>query len=132
MKNDYPTKEVFICDCFSNEHQLVLCYMFGDDELDFDTMTFQFYLNPTFGFWKRIGVAIRYIFGYKSKYGDWDDYMVNHKDCDKLIDYFQKLKNDYVNVNANITNSLNNDSVLDHFRSDITNTKPQNTTTNNP
>jgi len=130
MKKDYPTKEVFICDCFSNEHQLILCYISGDDELDFDMLTFQTYLNPTFGFWKRIIVGVRYIFGYKSAYGDWDDYVVNHEDCDKFIYYFQKLKDDYANVLK--AHEANGNRIPRRITTEITNSKPQNTTTSNP
>lgn len=106
-KNDYPTKEVFICECSSTEHQLVMCYIPGDDECDSDMLQFQMHLQPTYGFWKRTWAAIRYIFGYRSRFGNWDDFLVDPKDCDKIIDYLLRLKHDDAEVKANLEKKYN-------------------------
>jgi hypothetical protein len=40
---------------------------------------------------------VKYIFGHKSKYGAWDEFMFNPEDADKLqelVDYLKKQKKD--------------------------------------
>lgn len=100
MKNDYPTKEIIVCDCFSTEHQLVFTYMYGDDDTDYDVMNIEVHLISYDSFWKRLVAGIKYIFGHKSRYGEWDNFIVKHEDYDKFISYFQKLKDDVATVQA--------------------------------
>lgn len=70
----------FECECGSPEHTLVFRYNEEDNELY--TMVF---LNQYRNIFKRIWVAIKYIFGYKSKYGDWDCFVLRPEDKDRLI-----------------------------------------------
>lgn len=107
-KGDWPSKEVFICECFSTEHQLVVSYMPGENKLDYDELNFEVHLHPTYGFWRRVWSAIKYIFGYRSRYGNWDNFMVNVNDADKLITILQKFKDDTAKVKeANLMNGNN-------------------------
>jgi len=106
-KNDFPTQEVFICECSSSEHQLVLQYIYGNDECDSDMLQFQMHLKPTYGFWKRAWSAIRYIFGYRSRFGHWDDFLVDPKNCDKIIEYLTMLKEDDKLVKSNLEKKYN-------------------------
>lgn len=55
------------CQCSSDEHHLV--YRFDPDERTIYTSV---YLHQYRGFWKRVWVAVKYVFGYQSKYGAWD------------------------------------------------------------
>jgi hypothetical protein len=48
-------------------------------------------------FWKRLVYGIKYIFGHKSKYGAWDEFIFNPNDADKLqelVDYLKKQNNE--------------------------------------
>jgi hypothetical protein len=48
--------------------------------------------NP---FWKRLMYGIKYIFGYKCRYGAFDEFIVNPKDADKIqeiVDYLKKIE----------------------------------------
>jgi hypothetical protein len=36
--------------------------------------------------------GIKYIFGYKSRYGAWDEFLLNPEDADKLQDVVNYLK----------------------------------------
>lgn len=85
-------KEVLICDCFSTEHQFVFTYCKGEYENEFDDLSIEIRLVHRFGFWKRIVVGIKYIFGYRSRFGDWDCFDFDHENCDKLINALQNLK----------------------------------------
>lgn len=146
MKNDYPTKEVIVCDCFSIEHQLSFTYVYGDDETDYDVMNLEVHLISYDSFWKRLRAGIKYIFGHKSIYGEWDNFIVKREDCDKFISYFQKLKDDELAVqakqieialaNANVSGKNPQDQVLPNKKwttslgGELTSTQPLDTTTN--
>lgn len=43
-----------------------------------------FFLNNEKNIFKRIFTAIKYIFGYKSKYGHFDEFIFKHQDKNKL------------------------------------------------
>ena len=48
-------------------------------------------------FWKRVVHGVKFMFGYKSKYGAWDEFIFNPNDADKLqelVDYLKKQKNE--------------------------------------
>ena len=75
------------CECHSDEHTLRFAY---DEDGDLYTSV---YLNQYRGFWKRVLVAIKYVFGYKSRYGDWDCFVANSPEKIKeLKDFFNSVK----------------------------------------
>jgi hypothetical protein len=48
-------------------------------------------------FWSRLKYGLKYIFGYKSQYGAWDEFILNPNDADKLqdvVDYLKEKKNE--------------------------------------
>lgn len=61
-----------VCMCYSDEHTLRFQYFPEDSGHDHPSLYTSVFLNETNTFWQRIWVAIKYIFGYKCKYGDWD------------------------------------------------------------
>lgn len=70
--------QLFICSCFSHEHQYIFTY---DQE---DNMI---YVHPHLiyrGFWRRLWVAIRYVFGYKCRFGAWDEFILDVDDVSRL------------------------------------------------
>lgn len=77
--------ELFVCECSNVEHQLIFTY-FDDEPGD---VYMSVHLVPETSIWKRIKNAIKYIFGYKSKYGDFDEFIFKREDCEKL----QKITN---------------------------------------
>lgn len=76
----------FECACFSDEHLL----KFHLDDED-NTLTASIFLNQWRSWYGRIWIAIKYLFGYKSKYGDWDCWLLRKEDAERLkgmlIDY---------------------------------------------
>lgn len=75
--------EIFICECGSLEHSYAFWY---DDE--FNDVHFMPHLKQHRNFFKRISIAIKYIFGYKSRYGDFDSMIINPEDIKKIKNYF--------------------------------------------
>lgn len=73
------TTEFFECACFSDEHTLKFSY--DPDENELYTSV---YLNQYRSVWKRIWVALRYVCGYRTKYGHWDCFILRPEDAARL------------------------------------------------
>lgn len=67
------------CSCYSDEH-LLLLHWFSDDK---DEMYVSVHLKEL-SFWKRIKLAIKYIFGYKSKFGHFESFVWDREQVCKL------------------------------------------------
>mgnify|MGYP006981128076 CR=1 FL=1 len=79
---------LFICKCDNTEHQLIFSYFKDSDEV-----YVCIHLIPERNIFKRIFNALKYIFGHKSKYGDFDEFIFNKEDSDKLqkvVNYLNK------------------------------------------
>ena len=77
----------FECACGSSEHTLRFTLDKEDKEIYTDV-----YLNQYRAWYMRLLVGIKYIFGYKCKYGHWDNWILYEPDiirlrnmCDELI-----------------------------------------------
>lgn len=81
-------REVFICKCDSVEHQLSFWYDKEENELHCEP-----HLSPYKNFFKRCAGALKYIFGYRSKYGDWDCMIFKNEDLVKLKSFLDESIN---------------------------------------
>lgn len=85
-------RELFVCDCENTEHQLIFSY----DEDDKDESDFELYvsvhLKPESNPFKRMWRAVKYIFGHHSRYGDFDEFIFNPNDADRLQNVVDALK----------------------------------------
>jgi len=79
----------FECRCGSDEHTLRFVLDKEDNEI-----YVSIFLNKYQNIFKRICVAIKYVFGYKCKFGHWDNWIMCNEDIDKL----QKMINDFKNI----------------------------------
>lgn len=77
----------FECKCGSDEHTL----RFTLDKEDKEIYT-SIFLNNYLNIFKRLFVAIKYIFGYKCKYGHWDCWVMRDEDIQKLSDMLDNYK----------------------------------------
>lgn len=82
-------REVLICQCESLEHQVTFSYLEGDKDGD---VYMEVHLAPL-GFWQRVVNGIKYIFGHRSKYGDFDEMIIKKEDVWKLEKIVEYLKN---------------------------------------
>lgn len=77
--------ETFYCDLNSPEH----VFRFVVSECEFDNQDIELYLevylNQYRSFFQRLMVAIKYLFGYKSKYGHWDVTTLSEDDVQRLF-----------------------------------------------
>lgn len=79
--------DIIICECFTPEHQIIFFYDEEGNEL-----TARIHLKTYKNVFKRLYTAIRYVFGYKSRFGEWDNFIVNPNDAEKLIGILQQYK----------------------------------------
>lgn len=68
------------CACHSPEHLLILD---PDEELEF---TYCYVALNKEHWFKRIILAIKYILGYQSKYGHFDEFIINKENAQKIIE----------------------------------------------
>jgi hypothetical protein len=73
--------EYFDCICHSPEHTLRFVL---DLDTDDPIIYTEIFLNQYRPWYKRIWVAIKYIFGYKCKYGHWDSWELKIEDAKRL------------------------------------------------
>ena len=81
-------KELFVCRCSDIEHQISMAYEVDDEIKD----VYCYIHLVRLPFWERVKNGIKYIFGYKSKYGDFEEFIFNPKDADalqKVVDYLK-------------------------------------------
>jgi len=85
MKNNRdPFQTYWIeCVCFSPEH--IIRFVFNEQDKEIYMEPF---LDHTKGFWGRFVDGIKYIFGHKSTYGNFDSVII---DLDTAIDLKNKL-----------------------------------------
>lgn len=69
---------VLICDCNSREHQIIIEY---DNE---DNLAYCHIHLVKHGFWRRLKAGLKYIFGYKCRYGQWDEFILKPEHAGKL------------------------------------------------
>lgn len=80
-------RETFICDCHSLEHQ----YTFWYDE-EYNQLYFEPHLFQSGTWYQRFWHRIKYVFGYTSQYGAFDDVVIKPKDASRLIEYLEQVK----------------------------------------
>lgn len=81
-------KHYIECDCHSDEHVLRFAIDSDDGELYLST-----FLHHYQAWYKRVWIAVKYVFGYKSKYGHFDCTVMSGDNlyrlrevCDQAID----------------------------------------------
>ena len=77
-------KHYFECDCGLDEHRF--CVTSEEAEDDFPPqLYFHVQMCQYRSFFKRTFEALRYILGYKSKYGHWDTINISEDDTNRLV-----------------------------------------------
>ena len=86
-ESNESVNELFICQCYNTEHQLIFSYF-----PDVEEVYVSVHLTPEYNIWKRIWTAIKYIFGYKCCYGHFDEFIFKKSDAEKLQKVVNFLK----------------------------------------
>lgn len=78
--------DVLICECNSTEHQIIINYN-KDDNIAYCHI----HLTTHQNLFKRLWVGVRYAFGYKCRYGDWDEFILSDKHSPQLKELSELL-----------------------------------------
>ena len=81
---DTEERELIVCECGLTEHQFLLALYEWEDEVE---VYLESHLSTYRNFFKRVWVAIRYIFGYRCKYGEWDCVMLGEEQLQQMLDF---------------------------------------------
>ena len=80
-------RKIFICECKSLEHLVAFWYDTEDEAI---------YIEPRLmthrNFFKRLWVGVKYIFGYKSRFGEFDELILGIDSQKKLRDILNEQK----------------------------------------
>ena len=94
MRVKQTKKDLFVCSCHSTEHQMVISYT--EDVIDgekYPEVYIHLHLTKK-PFWWRVRYGIKYIFGYQSRYGAFDEMIIDKKDVDKfkrVVEHLESL-----------------------------------------
>ena len=83
-----------VCECGDIAHQLVLSWFKPQIPMDYDSDEYVYlsvHLNKL-PFWKRLKVAIQYLFGKQSKYGAFDEVIIDSSEYKKFQDMVEFMK----------------------------------------
>jgi hypothetical protein len=81
-------KDLFVCDCHSTEHQMVVMKE-RDEQHPIVYVHIHLAKRP---FWQRVSYGLRYIFGRQCRYGAFDEFIFNPDDLSKLENIVTHLK----------------------------------------
>ena len=73
--------------CGWNENGI--CISWYEDIDNWEAM-FSFHLKSYGSVFRRIWTAVRYIFGYRCRYGDWDEVLLDVRTSRDLIEFLQE------------------------------------------
>ena len=79
-KQDYSKQYIISCSCSAQEHQLGISWFPGDRDGE---VYFHYHLTQR-PLLERIKQAIWHLFGYRSKYGNFDEIIIYSTDIEKL------------------------------------------------
>ena len=80
-------KETIFCKCESYEHHLI----FAHDE-DSKEVYVAVNLIPHKNILKRLWTAIKYVFGHKSRFGQYDEFLLKPEDLKKIAEILKKRR----------------------------------------
>lgn len=79
------------CACHSKDHTAFFDYdNEGDGELYLTV-----HLADNRSFWKRAWYALKYVFGYDSRFGAWDELIVRWEDCPRIRALLEKREQNH-------------------------------------
>lgn len=96
MKND--NEMLMVCKCSSLEHQVIVRWDNDDNEVYMEV-----HLANYDSFWKRLWHGLKYAFGYKCRYGAFDEVILRKEDASnlqKVVDHLKDKQSGTVNSKA--------------------------------
>lgn len=88
--------EYLECKCGSSEHILRFVYDDGDGKEEPEIYT-EVLLHMYMGFFHRLWLAFKYVFGFRSQYGHYDCWLMKEEDSKKLKKIIDRYEKDFKN-----------------------------------
>ena len=88
-KTKMEVRDILICECSSAEHQLLVQYFEDENEVYVQTHL----AKKTF--WERLKYGIKYILGYQSRYGAFDEIILGPqhiKNLQSIINHIRDIE----------------------------------------
>ena len=85
-------RQVIDCACSSDEH--IILFSKNEDEDGYKCVYLSYHLQNDY-WYKRIWKGIKYIFGFKSKYGDFGEVIIDKDNIDKFKEIVKFIDNPY-------------------------------------
>ena len=90
--------DLLVCACSDPQHQIVFTRYDGDGLEKAEVFV---YIHLTrYSFWKRLWVALQYVFGKQSQHGAFDEILLTPTEMYKLEDIIADYKKRLVNENT--------------------------------
>lgn len=94
MLDEIEEPKYFSCACYSDEHTMKFQYLRDDEDARFSEVCASFYVGRTGGCLVRLWAFVKFLFGHRTKYGDFDNFILREKDVDKLLTLLSEYKAD--------------------------------------
>lgn len=95
--------KILICDCSSAEHQMVLRF---DDDKDLGRQVFvEVHLVPLV-WYKRLWMGIKYIFGYKCCYGNFEEMILSPRHARQVYNLYRFLNKPNLEYVVKVSDAL--------------------------
>lgn len=85
---------LLLCSCYSSEHQMIIHLTEGGDMFPPEAFVHVHLVRRSF--WCRIKYGIKYIFGYTSRYGAWDELILDKSHVKSLLQLAKHLDDETV------------------------------------
>jgi hypothetical protein len=83
MNNRVFDHELFVCNCEDTSHQLIITKPVDHSEWDEKEIYLNIHLNGH-SFWHRLILAVKFLIGHKSRYGEFDTIILDLDNMKKL------------------------------------------------
>jgi hypothetical protein len=91
MKTEFGEEQhLFVCDCNDLSHQFIVSWYPDDDRVS-DEMFITVHLAQSLSFWQRLWAMLKYVFGYRSCFGDFDSINLNTYRAKKLVEVLNRF-----------------------------------------
>lgn len=102
QENNKVIQKMFTCECGSLDHMFSVMFYKEDDELFLAP-----YLKRTYGFFRRLGIAFKYLFKMENRFGSQFDEVILHKD--KAIE-LRDLLNEFIDGQEKKSSNIDQNS----------------------
>jgi hypothetical protein len=85
---------LLLCSCYSSEHQMIIHLDKGGDMFPPEAFVHVHLVRRSFLY--RVKYAIKYIFGFTSRYGAWDEFILDKSHVKSLLQLAKHLDDETV------------------------------------